>query len=144
MKWFFDNYTKGAVSVIAEQVVNELKGAGARSVRPPKDDFFLALDEKRLKAFVYRYHVSTNIVWRKNGADCDKYSLLCVADILKGAIEQGFPAAPVFGRVSFSPSPGKRHEQCFARTSAGLYLFYEPQTGKWSDWLLGKDYDFEL
>ena len=143
MRMPWDRYDKGAVEVLAGTVFSELYAHKARLVRPAKDDSFLALDEKKLKALVYRYHVSTNMVWLKNGADCDKFSLLCKADILRGAIEQRFPLAPVFGLVDFTPGPGRRHEQCFARTASGLYLFYEPQTQKWTEWLLGKDYDFE-
>ena len=141
-----DNYAKGAVEVSSQQVARELYAHGARFVKEPRFRKYLALDESRLKAFTYRYHVSTNMVWQAGKSNCVLFSRFCVDDLLKGGVEQNFNLPPMLGEVIFYPATGGRHEMLFAKTASGRYLFYEPQppSQKWTEWLLGKDYDFEL
>src|SRR3990167_2267924 len=99
----------------------------------PLDKGYEILNESELKDFVFKYHDTSQLIYSKKGfPDCDDFSRICVADILKGALDSGFKNQPAFGTLTYlRKETGIRHMACIAIAKPDKVLIYEPQSLKW-------------
>ena len=127
--WFSNDFKKD--SIVCHE--SEIRTATAFNFRT-HDPKYICLNEQKLKDFVYKYFDSHLLAYDKKMRcfpDCDDFANICFADILRGAIRQGFDYQPAFGVASVTLANGRRHMLNFAVTSEHRLLFYEPQSKKW-------------
>lgn len=129
MSWWRTDFAEGAAIWERPAVLTAL----AKCATPIVDDgSYLAMRD--LGAFVERWH-ARELKALSNGPtfpDCDDFSALCYADIIRGAIEDGLTLAPLFGMLKYTKPDGKRHAVNFGVDAHGAFMIYEPQTGVWS------------
>lgn len=133
--WFKQKakFTDGASECVSSAIHSILM---VGKIATSRDLNYLALDESKLKDFVFKYHDTSLIGYHSNSdefPDCDDFAAIAYSGCLRGAIKEGFKYPPVFGMISVKLKKGAYlyHRLNFAMTSRGQILIYEPQTGVW-------------
>lgn len=133
--WFRGkDYSNGSVTNKHDVLADAL--SVYQITRPEFNDrVYLSLTTENLKSFVYKYHDTHAVAYGSNSGDafpdCDDFSILCFADILKGSIKEGLAQQPSFGTATVRTLKGGMHMMNFGYTADGAFLLYEPQTKTW-------------
>lgn len=130
-KWFSRTRNYRPESLISERVRELLSASGMTATL--WDTAYQMLDATDMRDLVYEYHNPSQLAYSSSGfPDCDDFARLCVADILRGAIKEGFKQPLAFGILTYTrKSTNGRHMACVGITKPGNVWVYEPQRKMW-------------
>ena len=130
--WSKSSYLEGSIEISSDElrsILNQFNPLRLSFV----DTKYLLLDYEKIKDMFFDFHSAFNIIGHPEFPDCDDFAFICWADILRGAIKDGFRLSPAGGLITLTRISGKRHQLNFAVTNQRSLRFYEPQTGKWEE-----------
>lgn len=120
---------------VLRDIVNTWTG-GVDQYGTPEDKAYFLMPERKLKDFVFKYHISEwKQAYKAEVQDCDDFAIVAKADIVKGQQDAGLDAPIPFGIFIYERKGGGLHAINFAIDDKSKVWLYEPQGKKWSDTL---------
>lgn len=101
----------------------------------------ICYQKDQFRALVYKYHDTTGLSYGFNGPRspiCRDYTLQAIAQVQKGAIDEGHPDTPAFGWLDYTKNAinpdtkkNRRHAIAFAIYADGTVDWYDTQVKRW-------------